>query len=338
MNYLFKHLLLLLSLLTSLSLSHPHRTINVKPGGTIQSAIDLAKPGTTIIVPPGIYTEQLSITTPHITLIGHNSILTPPPTFKNNTCTNLAGGGTQAGICISGSKIVLQDLKDFNGEHLKVLSVGKSIKGTTITGFSIKNFGGLGIAIIGGENTVINGNTVTSSSQYGVLTVGSKNTRIYNNIVSSVPGVFQFYFIGICMDDRSSVTISHNDISSYFIGAFVDPGVKGARIRRNRFADTLPTCPADTPVFSSGVTISGGIGTLVEGNRFENLRNGVVIVDDDGGGNGGTKVVARGNVVLGNWFKGDGVDLVVNSTGRNVVRGSGCRTSSPQGICKIHLY
>ncbi|KAF3219591.1 hypothetical protein TWF106_007011 [Orbilia oligospora] len=346
MNYFFKNLLLLLSLLTSLSLCRPHRTINVKPGGTIQSAIDLAKPGTTIVVPPGIYTEQLSITTPHITLIGHNSILTPPSTFKNNTCTNLAGSGTQAGICISGSKIVLQDLKDFNGEHLKVLSVGKSIKGTTITGFSIKNFGGLGIAIVGGENTVINGNTVTSSSQYGVLTVGSENTRISNNIVSSVPGVFQFYFIGICMDDRSSVSISHNDISSYFIGlcvqtpraniyenyvhgvcagAFVDPGVEGARIRRNRFADTLPTCPTDTPVFSSGVSISGGIGTLVEGNRFEKLRNGVVIVDDDGGDNGGVKVVARGNVVLGNWFKGVGVDLVVNSTGRNVDRATTIR-------------
>ncbi|KAK6331642.1 hypothetical protein TWF718_002191 [Orbilia javanica] len=349
-------LILLFSLLTpqiSARRYHTHRTIHVKSGGNIQAAISSARPGSTIIVPPGTYAEQLTITTSGLTLIGHDAILTPPSSPITNTCTNLAGAGTQAGICISGSGVVLQNLKDFNGEHLKILSVGSYVKDTTVTGFTVQNFGGLNIATVGSENTVVENNHVGSGSQYGVLTVGSKGTVVRHNTVFSTPGVFGFYFIGVCMDDISTVSIQSNDVSGYFIGlcvqtsharvmgnylhdncvgTFVDPGVKYVMIQRNRIVNrsisSQAACPPD-PTFASGVTILGAIGTVVRGNWFENLRNGVVIVDDEG-----TKTTARGNFVGGNFFRGDGLDLLVNSTGANVVRGNRCRTSSPAGLCK----
>ncbi|KAK6345893.1 hypothetical protein TWF730_010236 [Orbilia blumenaviensis] len=355
-------LLYLLTTLPHLSTARQHnrhRTIHVSSGSSIQAAINRSHRGDTIIVSAGTYAEQITITTPFLTLIGHNAIILPPSTYITNTCTNLAGPGTQAGICISGSDVTLQPLSEFNGEHLKVLTVGRHVEGVTVTGFTVKNFPGLNIAIVGAKRAHVHDNTLSSSSQYGALTVGSEGTVVAYNSVSSVGkangGPFGFYFIGICMDDMSDVEVVHNDVGGYFIGlcvqtsralvvqnvvhdvcvgAFVDPGIKGARVEYNIFSNTPAGCPT-TPQFSSGVTISGAKRTLVKGNRILNIRNsagkgtGVVIMDD-----ADTKDVAEGNLVEGNWFVGDDQDVLVTATGKgNVVRRNRCQAPSSAGGC-----
>ncbi len=185
----------------------------------------------------------------------------------------------------------------------------------------MNGFSGLNIAIIGAQDAFVSENIVSSSAQYGILTVGSKNSNIKHNMVLSASGPFPFYFIGICMDDVSTVTISHNEISGYFIGlcvqtagadihnnkvhdicvgAFVDPGINGAKLHDNEFSNTLPGCPP-VPNLSSGITISGAVDTIVKSNNFSGIKNGgqaaaVVIVDDDNG------AVASGNSVIKNLF------------------------------------
>jgi pectin methylesterase-like acyl-CoA thioesterase len=73
----------------------------VCPGQSIHSVIDEARSGDHIFVPAGTYTEQLTIKTDGISLIGVGAILTPPATPISNTCSGLAGPETEAGICVT---------------------------------------------------------------------------------------------------------------------------------------------------------------------------------------------------------------------------------------------
>jgi len=67
--------------------SNSHAII-VRPGHSIQAAINAARPGTTIVVKPGTYAENLTITTDGITLLGHGATLVPPATSQPNFCSD----------------------------------------------------------------------------------------------------------------------------------------------------------------------------------------------------------------------------------------------------------
>jgi len=338
---------ILIGFITSSS-AYPHgNTIHVNSGQSIQAVIDSCHGGDKIVVEAGNYTEQLSITRDGLTLIGHNAIILPPATPTTNNCTGLAGPGTQAGICISGSNIVYVD-QPFDGQHRKVQSVGDRVKDTTIKGFTVKGFSGLNIAVLGAKDASVSENTVSDGPQYGMLTVGSKNTEFKRNTITSAAGGF----IGVCMDDMSSVTISQNDISAYYIGicvqtagadihdnivhdncigASVDPGINGAKLQNNIFNNTPAVCDPQFGV--GGVLLLGATNTVVKGNVFQNMKNsgkasGVAIVDDASG------AVASGNDVEKNTFKTNDLDIYVNTTGKgNVVKKNACLSSFPDDLC-----
>ena len=341
-----------------LTYAYPHGTnYHVTQGQSIQAVVDKARGGDKIIVEAGTYAEQLTISTDGITLEGHIAKIVAPPSPVNNTCSELVPGA-QAGICVTGSNVKFSTAP-FNGEHTKVLSVGRRVKDTTIHGFTITGFSGLNIAVLGAQDAIVSENTVSSAAQYGILTVGSKNSNIKHNTVLSTPGIYPFYFIGICMDDVSTVTIQHNDISGHFIGlcvqtagadihdnnvhdvcvgGFVDPGIKGARIHDNSFSNTIVGCPgfpAPPPsgYYSSGITISGGIDTEVKNNKFSGLENNgqsmaLVLVDDPSG------VLASGNEIEDNTFTNNDLDIYDTATGQgNEITKNTCILSTPATIC-----
>lgn len=327
-------------------LAFPHGdTVHVKSGERIQAALDKASGGDRIIVENGTYAEQLSITKNGITLIGKGATIIPPGTPVTNPCTNLAGDGTQAGICIAGSEIVYVD-QPFNGEHKKVQSVGIPVKDAKVSGFTVQGFSGLNIAVLGAKDADVRENTVSAGPQYGMLTVGSKNTDIKHNIV--LPGGF----IGICMDDISSVEVAYNDISGYYIGlcvqtaganihdnkvhdgcigAYVDPNIDGAELHDNDFSNSAPLCHPDQGI--AGVIVAGAKNTVVSSNNFKGIGfggvgAGVVVQDDTGPG--GTGAIATGNDVEKNTFTGNNLDIYAPSTGTgNVFKKNKCTSSFP---------
>ena len=111
-------------------------------GQSIQSAIDAAKPGATIVVKAGYYKEQLTIKTDGIALVGQKgTVLLPPkpaiPEAKQNLCFGTAGPGTIAGICVVGKNV---KLKPYPGqEHSKIDKLGRRVKGVSITGFEVSS-------------------------------------------------------------------------------------------------------------------------------------------------------------------------------------------------------
>ena len=348
-------MVLALALVTSVGLITPAAASSgitiVRPGQSIQAAIDNAQRGDRILVAEGTYAEQLTLDKDGITLIGLGAVLIPPVAPVSNTCSGLAGSQTEAGICVTGKDVVLQE---FVIEHRKFVSVGHRVQDVTVTGFQVRNFSGENVAVVGAAGTRVFGNRFADGPTYGFLTVGSVDTRVTANIVSSAP---LLGFIGICMDDVSGVQVSRNHISGYNIalcvqtagaqvrgndvrgncvGVFVDPGVDGAQVLGNRIGATNPLCRTQSAFGNFGIFIDGAVNTQVRRNHIEGQTNfgvsevpsaGLVLVDEG-------DAIAAGNAIVGNIMRNNSIDLVVFATGAgNLVTQNKCDSSLPEGLC-----
>jgi len=323
-------------------------TAYVQPGQSIQTAIDRAHPGDRIIVRAGTYAEQLTVGKNGIQLVGRGAVLIPPPSPVLNTCSGLAGEGTEAGICVTGKGVVLAPFDTVQKEHRKFVSVGTQVKDVWINGFQVRGFSGENIAVVGARNTLVTGNSLADGTRYGFLTVGSKNTRAGFNTVTSAATL---RFIGICMDDLGGAVVTSNHISGYQValcvqtaraeirnndvsasctGIFVDPGIVGAKIRRNHIGGTNPDCGPP----NAGIVLFGAVNTDVRGNHIEGQTvpggaAGVAVVDVSASG-----PFASGNVVTHNVLHNNDLDLFVSSVGiGNVLKRNECATSDPHGLC-----
>lgn len=310
--------------------------VHVQAGQSIQAAIDAAQPGTRILVEAGTYAEQLTIENDGIYLIGLGAILTPPDSPTENTCSGLAGPDTEAGICVTGHDI---ELADFVTEHRKVISVGQPVKDVLVTGFDIRGFSGLNIAVVGGLDVQVLGNVLTDGVSYGCLTVGSTNTHVDGNSVSAPSGPL---FIGICTDNTPGVQVSNNNIDGYLIGlciqtagaqifhntvtnscfgAFVDPGIVGAQLYGNHISQSNPICGYIPELGIVGIILDGSSNTEVRYNTVEGftsggLKNatgvGVGVIDEF---TTDPVSVASGNEVIGNTLIDNDLKVFVNTTG-----------------------
>jgi hypothetical protein len=348
---LFTLLFSLLTLTVTANSDSHSKTITVKAGSSIQSAISSASPGSQIVIEPGKYYEQLLVTTSNLIITAKPGVmLLLPSNFSANPCSGLAGPGSEAGICIAGKDIVFAD---FIQEHRKVLQVGSYIENVKVEGFEVDGFG-LSIAVVGAKDAEVRENTVYDGLAYGILTVGSKSSLITRNTVHSA----DLKFIAICMDDKSDVHVTQNVISDYMIGlcvqtndadvghnkvnntcfgVFVDPNVDGAKVTHNHITSANPLCQSLFGGFAGGIVISGATNSEVRHNAVSGITDfgnvnqtayGIGVVDSPD-----PKAVASGNQVTHNTVLGNDVDLLVVSTGKNEVAHNKCASSIPAGVC-----
>jgi parallel beta-helix repeat protein len=193
--------------------------IIVKPGDSIQTAVDNASPGDVITIRAGTYTENIKISTGSLTIRSDSG--NPDNTIiraKNTTDDVLyvqadnvkisgieairASGSSYSGIHLTGcNNCIIENNKLMsNGNGIYLVSsrgctVSKNIvtnngvygielgsaSGNTISGNTASN-DFRGIHVGSSDDNTISGNTVTSNSAYGMFVCGlSDRNLIYNN-------------------------------------------------------------------------------------------------------------------------------------------------------------
>jgi parallel beta-helix repeat protein len=325
----------------------------VHPGESIQGALQAAPPGSTITVRDGVYREAVTLTDDGMRVRASGAILEPPATPPPpGPCTNPDDPTALTGFCVLGDV-------DFDTG-----AVADPIEDVTISGFTIRGFGGNGIFVAGGEDVKIWHNDLVDNGEYGAAAFFSTGTVFTENratgseeaglYVGSSPdadakvedNVVRGNAIGLFIRDADNGRVRENLAEGNCVGVlFLDTGdpsgtASSWRFRHNRVRDNTRVCPASEeapPISGAGIAIVGATHLRIEDNRVRRnvpsgpspfIAGGIVAVAGADGGGIPTANVIRHNVVLDNQ-PADLRALAGDADWRN----NRCRTSEPPVFC-----
>jgi parallel beta-helix repeat protein len=323
----------------------------VHPGGSIQAAVDMARPGATITVLPGTYHEAVCVTTDGISLRGNGALIMPPVLAPQTPCAFDAGGQT-IGIALIGQL-------DDTGQ------VVNPISDVTVSGFRVEGFAGFGIGMLGGRDVDIVGNTAVGNGEYGIARFVSTGGSLQGNRVTgsqeaglylgdspeahaSIVGntAWDNGFFGIFVRDSGHGTVVGNESFGNCIGVILvatqaQVPVQDWTVRDNRVHDNTKACPASedgAPASGIGIALAGAshstvLGNVVTGNRptGPTLAAGGIAVFSTAGLGG---VDPFADLVTGNELRGNDPDLSYDGSGTaNTFLHNTCQTSNPAGLC-----
>jgi nitrous oxidase accessory protein NosD len=324
----------------------------VKPGESIQAAIDAASPGDTILVKPGTYAEALVVQTDDLTLKGSKGTVLTMPASADNVCTELSGG-TVIGICALG---------EINPETFEVIEY---LEGPRISGFTIRGFTDSGIIALATDRFHASHNRVEDNAGYGIFSIlstrpvlaynkatGNSDAGLYvggeQDVRAKVFGNTSWdNGLGIFLRDVSNGSATGNHVFGNCTGILLlanAPGpvtnwtVRHNVVRRNNRTD----CGEEDPIPSgAGILLWGASDNVVSrnvvlGNRGEApFGGGIVLVTAEAEEPGGAAIAPSGNVIRKNIaLRNRPFDISWDGTGTgNQFLGNRCRTSQPDGLC-----
>jgi len=324
----------------------------VRPGQSIQAAIDAASAGATIKIKEGTYAENLEITKP-VTLEGDDVKLVPPATPSDALCNQ---PGATTGICIHGELDA-----DFNPVSL--------VDDVRLEEIEVKGFSGDGVFAVATKHLDVSDSEFAANGGYGIFALHSEAVHYHDN-KSHDNGDAGFYVgespkanvridgnrsyrntaEGILFRDSMGGKIHDNKLFDNCVGLFLlDTGAPGAggnvSVADNRVQSNNLACAGDEedgePPFSGiGIGILGDTGTHVYDNRISDHNpggpsalptGGIVVVDTTSFG--GT--VPMNNRINDNRLKHNTpVDIFSDGTGSgNVFHENDCKASTPAGLC-----
>src|ERR687890_1083519 len=123
----------------------------VRPGESIQKAIEAADPGDTIVVLGGVHHESVVIKKDGISLRGVDAVL-KPPAKPSSPCG-------ASGFCVKADNV-------------------------SISGFTVRNFRDFGIVAMGARNAKFMANRAFNNGEYGIAAFSSTGTHIIANLTS----------------------------------------------------------------------------------------------------------------------------------------------------------
>ncbi len=322
----------------------------VNPGQSIQAALNAAPAGSTVVVKPGTYHENVWITKNNVKLQGTpgKTILKPTGNAPTGPCAlpggqNGDGPPENSGICVIGN---------FDFETFTLIS---PVKGVRVTGFTVRDFPNQGLFVIGGQSTTVQNNTFTDNGGYGVFANTSTGTVIQGNTASGSGEA------GIYVGDspNAKATVQGNTVFNNGFGLFIRSASYGSIVANNAHDNCLgilfleapdaPTnwvassnqvnhnnnaCPAGDdapPVSGGGIVVFGGHKIIIQANTVnDNHPGGPSFVS------GGIVLTAgsSGNTVAANKAHGNvPADLIDDAAASNTYTANSCGASIPPGLC-----
>jgi parallel beta-helix repeat protein len=330
-------------------------TIVVRPGQSIQKAVDSAPAGSTIVVKAGVYKESVQITTDRITLRGSDgdhakTVIQPPTVPPSNPCSQFFG---PTGVCVLGTLTAQQQ-------------VSRPVTGDTIERLTVQDFAGNGVFGFGTDRLTVSHVTALRNGGYGIARFDSTRSRIADNIARDsaeaaiyvgdslnaettvVDNLVTGSGIGLFVRDSTGVTVEENRATGSCVGILALNTGTGKtaggsyRLRENVVTENNKACPAtEGPATSGlGIVLAGTHDVRVEDNRvLRNQRSGesplgsggiaVVTTKDMGGADPVNNTVVENRALDNKPF-----DILYDGTGTgNRFVENRCRTSKPSGLC-----
>lgn len=321
-------------------------TRNVKPGQSIQKAINKSKRGDIVSLKKGSYRESIQINR-SITLKGHGSVLLQPKHPAKTVCNSF---GPPTGICATGK------LK-FGAGPPKIVAKVRNIK---VEGLTVRGFDEDGLFGFGTRKLRVLRSRFIGNGEYGLFSNSSIGTRIADSVAmgSDEAG---FYIgdsqpahaivrgntstgngFGILLRDASGGVVKNNTFSGNCVGAFLladHPGkARGWNLLGNHVEHNNRKCSGgdEGEVSGIGILLSGARGTAVADNIVRRNRplhksetqGGIVIAKGDGG------TTPRNDQIVGNRALHNGpADIRWDRSGSVFFAQNDCRQSIPKGIC-----
>ncbi len=244
------------------------QTINIPDDfPTIQQGIDNAGEGDTVLVAPGIYTENL---------------------FFNGINIVLASQYLTTGQ----ESYIVQTIIDGQKKNAVITLENGETNATKIIGFTLKNgsndenedmpvYGG-GIVCIDASPTILKNkitkcvNNYFGYNDFGGIYCLNSNAVIEQNVIDSLEGYFVQKYGGI-VAHQSSLTITNNTISNTIGGyCFNCAGITADSSELNISGNLIYNGSYDAPPYSSSVKIFNSISTLTN-----NTFNGEVALNHE---------------------------------------------------------
>ncbi|MFF3734949.1 nitrous oxide reductase family maturation protein NosD [Streptomyces sp. NPDC002476] len=330
----------------SASTTTPHV---VRPGQSIQKAVDAARPGDTVVVQPGTYRESVLIDKAGLTLRGYGERTVIRPAAGKARATD-ACAKAGSGICVLGRSGATVD-----GVTLDSLTVSGFQKNgvwaswtdrLAVRRVTAERNGVWGIAQERSTRGSFMGNTARANGDAGIFVANTvseeggasdtRGTELQGNTLSDNR-------IGFTARRVRNLSVHDNTFTANCSGVFVvgDEGrpqagamtIQSNRINgNNKYCAKTERLPA---IQGSGIVLTGAAGTRIRSNTISDnmgatpMSGGVVLfksfVDTKNNDN-----TVSGNVALGN----KPADLANGDTGKgNTFVSNVCSKSTPAGMC-----
>jgi len=339
---------------TASAIAVPAATIVVSPGHSIQSAIDHAHPGDTILLKAGVFHQSVQIRTDNITLRGSGdarsgTVLAPPARLPRTICNRAFGG---SGVCVLAKRL-----------NLKTGAVRQRVFGDTITDLRVAGFPGSGVFGYGTYGMRVTNVAAIRDGEYGISRFESTRTLFADDI--AVGNHEAGFYVGDSPD--AAAVVRNNRATGNQLGLFVrhargvrltgnrvtrncqgilvlDDGQPGGAgntvVRRNGVFDNNKFCPKteDTPSLKGGgILLLGATETRVSdnsvaGNRGGQLNSGGIVIASARSLTHGSNPW-HDSIVRNTSYRNRPADIRWDGTGDVHFFRNHCRTSTPAGLC-----
>ncbi len=180
------------------------RTVTVKPGQSIQAAVDAAAPATTIVVLPGVYHEPgaaraVTITRNDIHLVGK----------PGGDVVIEASGGQTDGVWVSPVDTVGTE----EDERPPCGTSGARVHGFRMQGFTVRGFERFGIYLACNDDFAVTRTTSTNNGEYAIFPVASRHGRLSHDVGASTRSDACLY-----VGEDDSVVVDHSMATDCQIG------------------------------------------------------------------------------------------------------------------------